>query len=374
MDKTSTRKRTHLSSTQVSVLECSFQENSLPDSSIRSRLAKKLSVSERTVQIWFQNRRAKQKKMKMYLRDQKQDLPRYQPTFRSLVTPKAFEEPQLQTIRKRPRSISKPEPKSLQLLSDIEIMQQNQRAMSEDLTISQISSLGQIHQAPIEIIPLQPSVLRIGTWTRFSSEQEELEWDLSCDILLSNRIFVWKIRIGEHQFKIEIGFDQIQYIHLQHTGQLDIHVRLPLSFKMLRFQQDQDWVSCGDFTEDQQASIVPVHSLQGNYELFKNALFDIMLLAPELSTKMINTLPGLDVCREYTLSPSATPEPFMMQYTNEPTKGSEDPTLDTNHNLMLQAPFFYSTVSPSDIDQEASDILTTPPSPFNSLYKAYVSF
>lgn len=137
MDKTSTRKRTHLSSTQVSVLECSFQENSLPDSSIRSRLAKKLSVSERTVQIWFQNRRAKQKKMKMYLRDQKQDLPRYQPTFRSLVTPKAFEEPQLQTIRKRPRSISKPEPKSLQLLSDIEIMQQNQRAMSEDLTISQ---------------------------------------------------------------------------------------------------------------------------------------------------------------------------------------------------------------------------------------------
>ncbi|KAG0781700.1 hypothetical protein G6F22_009449 [Rhizopus arrhizus] len=373
MDKTS-RKRTHLSSTQVSQLESSFQENSLPDSSIRSQLAKKLSISERTVQIWFQNRRAKQKKMKVYLRDQKQDLPRYQPTFRSLMTPKAFEEPQIQTFRKRPRSISKPEPKSLQLLSDIELMQQNQRAMSEDLTISQISSLGQIHQAPIEIIPLQPSALRIGTWTRFSSEQEELEWDLSCDILLSNRIFAWKIRIGEHQFKIEIDFDQIQYIHLQHTGQLDVHVRLPLSFKMLRFQQDQDWVSCGDFTEDQQASIVSVHSLQGNYELFKNALFDIMLLVPELSTKMINTLPGLDVCREYTLSPSATPEPFMMQYTNEPTKGSEDPTLDTNHNLMLQAPFFYSTVSPSDIDQESSDILTTPPSPFNSLYKAYVSF
>lgn len=136
MDKTS-RKRTHLSSTQVSQLESSFQENSLPDSSIRSRLAKKLSISERTVQIWFQNRRAKQKKMKVYLRDQKQDLPRYQPTFRSLMTPKAFEEPQIQTFRERPRSISKPEPKSLQLLSDIELMQQNQRAMSEDLTISQ---------------------------------------------------------------------------------------------------------------------------------------------------------------------------------------------------------------------------------------------
>lgn len=391
----STRKRTHLSSSQVSTLEASFKENSLPDSTTRSRLAKELSVTERTVQIWFQNRRAKEKKMRArFTEDHKREptVPRYQPTFRSMMTPEAFEQPnESDSIQKRPRSISKPEkPKaSLQLTSEQE---QHSRALSEGLTISNsssqqgtfqshsltshihcpflVSSLGSKHIPPV--IPLAPNILRIGTWTRFSSEQHQ-DWDLCCYAVPSDRMFVWKVKAGQHQFKIEILFDQIQYIHLHAIGQLDIHLgSLPLSFAMLRYQQDQDWVPCGDFTEMQQASMVPIHTLQGNYESFKYALLDLMMFAPELSTKLINTvdLPGLDdIGREYTLSPSATPEPFMMQYTESSKLRANTTPI---HHLMLQAPFFYPTQSPLDEDMSHSVEYYTPPPPLNSYHSSFI--
>ncbi|CEG76755.1 hypothetical protein RMATCC62417_11611 [Rhizopus microsporus] len=371
----STRKRTHLSSSQVSALEASFKENSLPDSTTRSRLAKELSVTERTVQIWFQNRRAKEKKMRArFTEEHKREptAPRYQPTFRSMMTPEAFEQPnESDSIQKRPRSISKPEkPKaSLQLTSEQE---QYSRALSEGLTSSsqQAPSLGSKHVPPV--IPLAPNLLRIGTWTRFSSEQHQ-DWDLCCYAAPSDRMFVWKVKAGQHQFKIEILFDQIQYIHLHAIGQLDIHLSsLPLSFAMLRYQQDQDWVPCGDFTEMQQASMVPIHTLQGNYESFKYALLDLMVLAPELSTKLINTvdLPGLDdIGREYTLSPSATPEPFMMQYTESSKLRANTTPI---HHLMLQAPFFYPTQSPLDEDMSHSVEYYTPPPPLNSYHSSFI--
>ncbi|OAD00615.1 Homeodomain-like DNA binding domain-containing transcription factor, partial [Mucor lusitanicus CBS 277.49] len=57
------RKRTHLNPTQVATLQDSFSTNPLPDSSVRSRLARELAVTERTIQIWFQNRRAKARKV-----------------------------------------------------------------------------------------------------------------------------------------------------------------------------------------------------------------------------------------------------------------------------------------------------------------------
>ncbi|KAG0957290.1 hypothetical protein G6F32_001296 [Rhizopus arrhizus] len=359
----STRKRTHLSTEQVSLLESSFNENSLPDSAVRSRLAQELSVTERTVQIWFQNRRAKEKKIKIRLEKQSQKPAtpnRFQPTFRSLMTPEAFEQPEEQEmVYKRPRSISKPEPKTSSEVRSLD--QHQQRALSEGLT--QATSLGRSHsdKIPIQIISLQPSILRIGTWTRFSSEQQALEWDLFCYVIFSERAFVWKIRVGKHQFKIQVGFDQIQYIQLQPTGQLDIHVYLPLSFGMLRFQQDQDWVPCGDFTENQQASITPVHSLQGSYESFKNALLDTVAFAPELSTKLIYSTANTpvivenslhDIGREYTVSPSATPEPFMMQYNNELTKLRANTAPTTNNHLMLQASFSYSNLPSNNSVQQ----------------------
>ncbi|KAI9262051.1 hypothetical protein BY458DRAFT_515301 [Sporodiniella umbellata] len=295
-----TRKRTHLSSEKVSILEESFTKNILPDSATRSQLAKKLSVPERTVQIWFQNRRAKEKKNKQIESNESSPL-RYEPTFRSMMTPEVFEQPR---TNGRSRSISK----TGSSLSD-QVPLFCGRALSEgigqDPAIGPwVSSQLGLSACPVQTIPLQPSMLRIGSWTRFSSEQSSVEWDLFCYVSLSERALVWKIRAGPHQFKIECGFDRIQYIQLQPTGQLNICTQLPLSFGMIRYGQDKDWVPCGDFTEYHQASIVPIHTLQGHFESLQRAILECVTLAPELA----HTLVGSTFDSHYPYSISSSPE------------------------------------------------------------------
>ncbi|KAM3582509.1 hypothetical protein VKS41_005154 [Umbelopsis sp. WA50703] len=59
-----TRKRTRTTLTQLRVLEETFAEIPSPDSKLRKQLSDELGMSERSIQIWFQNRRAKVKLLK----------------------------------------------------------------------------------------------------------------------------------------------------------------------------------------------------------------------------------------------------------------------------------------------------------------------
>ncbi|GAA5808470.1 hypothetical protein MFLAVUS_001861 [Mucor flavus] len=61
-DKLSTpRKRTRATPEQLSVLEKTFNVNPSPNNRVREQLSRELGMSERSIQIWFQNRRAKVK-------------------------------------------------------------------------------------------------------------------------------------------------------------------------------------------------------------------------------------------------------------------------------------------------------------------------
>lgn len=61
--ETPIRKRTRATADQLSVLEDTFAINVSPNSKLRKQLAEQLEMSERSIQIWFQNRRAKVKHM-----------------------------------------------------------------------------------------------------------------------------------------------------------------------------------------------------------------------------------------------------------------------------------------------------------------------
>lgn len=61
--QTTTRKRTRATAEQLAVLEETFAVNVSPNSKLRKQLAERLQMSERSIQIWFQNRRAKVKHM-----------------------------------------------------------------------------------------------------------------------------------------------------------------------------------------------------------------------------------------------------------------------------------------------------------------------
>jgi hypothetical protein len=156
-----TRRRTHLKPSQVAVLQETFVTNTLPDAALRSQLAHELGVTERTVQIWFQNRRAKARKLEaadgtlpslvpnvrtgwielpqpiqQQQQRKRQELQHqtsqptteaYQTTFHSFMTPECYENEPM--IRRRPRSSSKPEKTSASLL----LSTPPPRAMSEGM-------------------------------------------------------------------------------------------------------------------------------------------------------------------------------------------------------------------------------------------------
>lgn len=55
------KKRTRTSTEQLRILQKAFQTDPMPNSTARMTLSKKLGMSSRAVQVWFQNRRAKEK-------------------------------------------------------------------------------------------------------------------------------------------------------------------------------------------------------------------------------------------------------------------------------------------------------------------------
>jgi hypothetical protein len=55
------KKRTRVTPSQLTILEETFTVTATPDSKMRKQLASKLDMPERSIQIWFQNRRAKVK-------------------------------------------------------------------------------------------------------------------------------------------------------------------------------------------------------------------------------------------------------------------------------------------------------------------------
>lgn len=57
------RKRTRATAEQLAILEDTFAVNVSPNGKLRKQLAERLKMNERSIQIWFQNRRAKVKHM-----------------------------------------------------------------------------------------------------------------------------------------------------------------------------------------------------------------------------------------------------------------------------------------------------------------------
>ena len=62
--RTKKRRRTVISPGEIEKLEESFEKEQKPDRITKLELAKQLSKPESFVNIWFQNRRAKERKMK----------------------------------------------------------------------------------------------------------------------------------------------------------------------------------------------------------------------------------------------------------------------------------------------------------------------
>lgn len=335
-----TRRRTHLKPSQVAVLQESFVTNTLPDASMRAQLAQELGISERTVQIWFQNRRAKARKLEAggglpslvpNVRTGWIDMPQpIQATFRSFMTPECYE--QEPTIKRRPRSSSKPEKNT-----NFTVPTPPQRAMSEGMArFITDSSSSQSTKEKHPLVSFPVNTIRIGSWARFASQVNN-EWDLVCFSDPVSRMLIWQVQDDGHQFRIEVSYNSIKQIKLgkinHELGQLEIDVEPSISFSMTRHGIDQDWIRCGDFTENQQATEGVSHALQGAHDNLRQSLLELISQAPDLAGKLV-IVPDHDfLCRDLTVSPSATPEPIS-QYLNN--NNNNNTNHSNNNQFMLE--------------------------------------
>ncbi|OUM58739.1 hypothetical protein PIROE2DRAFT_21333 [Piromyces sp. E2] len=289
------RKRSRATPEQLAILEATFEKNTSPNSKLREVLAEKVHMSERSIQIWFQNRRAKVKntqkrhqqaafqdqlfKSQFYLQypgGMYGGYPPYgQPMYQPGMPPK---------IINRSKSI------------DANMYGQSLNPVPEGSIANPMGRLGfgqpqglglPITEYGAQIVKpetptLTPSIeknyynfsnkaLVIGTWRRIFIPGDNDS--LRCCFSIVDKKIRWIIKEQNIRFKVEFPFSSIGQIVLEpfnnvSTGKLSINlIKLPTFW--MEGPTNSVWNMSGDFTENQQASKVFKHVIEGDYNHLK---------------------------------------------------------------------------------------------------------
>jgi len=286
------RKRSRATPEQLAILEATFEKNTSPNSKLREALAEQVHMSERSIQIWFQNRRAKVKnnqkrhqqaafqdqlfKSQFYLQypgGMYGGYPAYgQTIYQPGMPPK---------IINRSKSI------------DANMFSQALNPVPEGSIANPIGRLGFGQAQGIALQPpaltptptLTPSIeknyynfsnkaLVIGTWRRIYIPGDNDS--LRCCFSIVDKKIRWIIKEQNIRFKVEFPFSSIGQIVLEpysnngSTGKLSINlIKLPTFWMETNGPTNPVWNMSGDFTENQQATKVFKHVIEGDYDHLK---------------------------------------------------------------------------------------------------------
>ncbi|KAI8978601.1 homeobox domain-containing protein [Pilobolus umbonatus] len=309
------KKRTRVTPSQLSILEETFNMSATPDSKMRKQLAVKLQMPERSIQIWFQNRRAKVKMLqrRVVLR-QEQESARArmcaevtQPTYPYWFPTEPYSRPFAANVpSKMPihrawssdmttRHSSIPPPPSLfqnSYGSETPSISINGRSdMGDDiygLTVSPSTTPQpygvhrRLESEPLQSAPshsttglITATSITVGSWHRMKISPH----DLMCHFKMPERSFSWHIRDSNYHFKMMMPFDNIASIVLNVledniSAQIDMDLIEPPIFFMEN--TNGSWVQCSDFTEGMQASIVLRHIIRGLASDLRQELLSIV--------------------------------------------------------------------------------------------------
>ncbi|KAJ3305383.1 hypothetical protein HDU76_005018 [Blyttiomyces sp. JEL0837] len=262
------RKRVHANKEQLSLLEAAFQANPKPNTRTRVEICKRVGINSRSVQIWFQNRRAREKKLgggnaTGAGADRRTSLGS-QASFHSSngsISPDGndffgngdYDDKMHLTPLVLRRRISMPNlfsgPNGSSLL---------------DLA----------NTIPTDIYRIQTTSLVIGAWRRISIVPE----DLVCTLNPIESLLCWTVVESSFSFKMEMPFSSLLDATIDidpldsSTATLIIDFSMTPTFaKEVRVVSEGStqtpatalYIPCDDFTESAQASTVLRHILTG---------------------------------------------------------------------------------------------------------------
>ncbi|PHH52206.1 Homeobox protein HOY1 [Ceratocystis fimbriata CBS 114723] len=250
-------KRQRATPDQLSTLEMEFNKNPTPTAAVRDRIADEINMTERSVQIWFQNKRAKIKQLAKKSLENGEDM----------------------------ESI----PESMRQYLAIQAMETGKGIGGSFLGRSGLYPYGnnmfmhgdQAAQSKVLIQHFTCRALSIGKWTRVGQNTMDLIVFYSPD----KCTMTYYINNDQAGYKIEYPFSYIKNIHLENNDDdptkpsgIVIDLTSPPFFFMDQTAITQGFVNCLDFTEDKQASQCLVHRLAGNAKVLSGQLAKLISL------------------------------------------------------------------------------------------------
>jgi hypothetical protein len=304
-DEPNKAKRRRTTPDQLAILEKFFAGCRTPNGEQRKDLSKRTGMTERSVQIWFQNRRAKVKSLERRQSSQRNQM--------------------------------KQNANAVHLGPDI--VGKIASPLSPQSNISDEHRSHDFHDAGIEL-PLNK--LNIGSWTRLTVEENDLIIRLDPT---SGRIYLG-VRIAAQMYYIIVHFRLLRSISISHNEKLtSIHFELnafPEYALHKTSEGAEGWYSCTDFTQGRQASQFLRHALSGKTDI----------LLPELK-RVIQSNPTLQRITMFTAqspSPNWAVSPIHGGSTQSPGPLSAFPQMSfsgsrSNNDAQFSLPLQWSPMS-----------------------------
>ncbi|KAK9770447.1 putative Homeobox domain-containing protein [Seiridium cardinale] len=279
------QKRQRATQDQLTTLEMEFNKNPTPTANVRERIAEEINMTERSVQIWFQNRRAKIKLLAKKSLETGEDIDSIPESMRAYLAMQAMESGKGMGGAFLGRTGLVPYGTSMMLGGE------------------------QGGQGKVLIHHLTCRSLTIGKWTRVGQNTMDLI------IFYSPEKCTMTYYINNEQagYKIEYHFSAIKNIYLDNPegdpskpAGIVIELNRPPNFFMDSTPSSNGFFQCGDFTEDQQATQCFVHHLGGTPKVLSGQLAKLVSLESFMNRH--NPSPYLDQAH-HALSMSAPVSP-----------------------------------------------------------------
>jgi hypothetical protein len=278
------QKRQRATQDQLTTLEVEFNKNPTPTATVRERIAEEINMTERSVQIWFQNRRAKIKLLAKKSLETGEDIDLIPESMRAYLAMQAAESGK--GFYGRPGLLP--------------YGHGNMMMMA-----------GEQHQGKVLIHHLTCRSLTIGKWTRVGQNTMDLIVFYSPD----KCSLTYYINNEQAGYKIEYAFNSIKNMYLE-NGENDpskpagivIELNRPPSFFMDSTPNGNGFFQCGDFTEDQQATQCLTHHLGGNPKVLSGQLAKLASLESFMNRHNPNPFEAMHaISASAPVSPTARP-------------------------------------------------------------------